>query len=231
MKGNKRNPVLNVALHLWRGYRFSILGFWIVLFAIYFIISVVLRTNGIEVNMNNAADIEGSWHGYSTAPKVYLLVIGILLTLASLSSFVANGVTRRHFFQGSSLLLLFFSLISAILITAGYPMEQLVYHLMDDDSKLSHPPLFQTAFEFFLLFFAYFGVGWLIGTGFYRFYWWIGIINCCLALVPIVLLEMTIAGTMQPFYKWALALLLTALPVFVTYAFLRRTAIRRKMVS
>jgi len=49
-------------------------------------------------------------------------------------------------------------------------------------------------FEYFCLFFAYFGSGWLIGSGFYRFDWKIGILISVAALLPAMAMEIVLSS-------------------------------------
>lgn len=179
------------------------------------------------------------------------MVIGILLTPISLASFVSNGVTRRDFIKGVSVVLSVYAAISALIITIGYPIEQLVYDRYGWQLEMKNPHLFTSAaqpgwifIEYFFLFFAYFGSGWLIGSGFYRFNWRIGMVLSLVGLVPAIAMEVVLSsdwmGTLlQSVLGVArtphaivilLAVIVGALLVALNFLTLRSVAIKKKSV-
>ncbi|WP_141502607.1 hypothetical protein [Paenibacillus luteus] len=246
MSGKRKHPVLNITDHLMYSYRWTIIGYWIVFLMIYIGIGILLNSNII---VDEDMDKVGVWEGASVSPKIFLLVIGILLTPMSLASFVSNGITRRHFVLGVSVSIAAFSAIFAVMMTAGYPIEQLIYDQNNWPLELRNPHLFTSTsqlgwifFEYFCLFFTYFGSGWLIGTGFYRFNWRIGVLITLVALLPSIAMEVLLSSDwmgslMQSVLEVQrtplaalvlLALLILGLIVLVNFMMLRRVAIKRK---
>lgn len=241
MMKSRRHPALHVALHLWSGYQRTLLRYWII-FTIAFVgINLILRDIGA---IDEEFNIYGIWSGASSPPKIFFLIIGIFITPLSLASYISNGITRKHFTSGALLVALGMSLLSTILLNAGYPIERIVVDLFGGFDTLKHPPLVRNAVEHFFLFLGYFCCGWTIGSGFYRFNWRIGMLICLLALVPPMLMEATVssAGYMQwfsysiktPFIAFGLEvvllLLLSAFSIAVNYWMLRRIAIKRKWI-
>ncbi|RJE87629.1 hypothetical protein D3P07_15035 [Paenibacillus sp. 1011MAR3C5] len=239
MIAKRKHPMLIVANNLWSGYRTSLIGYWIIFVAIFVGIHL-----GLPINMSKELGIgEGIWAGASISPKIYLLVIGILLTPVSLSSFVSSGITRKHFVGGAMLFTLLMSLISAIVMVVGFPVERLLTDWFGGQEILVTPPLLQSGVEFFLGFLGYFAIGWMIGSGFYRFSWQSGIAISILSLVPIIFIEM-VSGTgpielfgytmTRPSVSFMVEMLLVLLIVCIimalNYGMHRTVAIKRKLI-
>ncbi|MDQ0115765.1 hypothetical protein [Paenibacillus harenae] len=248
MNRKRRHPAINVALKLLYTYRWTIGIYWLVFLCIYVAIGVILRSPTVGAEM----DAQGIWEGASTSPKVFLLVIGILMTPLSLASFVSNGVTRRHFIWGVSGLLVVYSAISAIIMVIGYPIEQWIYDKYDWPLELSNPHLFKDAsqfglifVEYFFLFIAFFGSGWLIGSCFYRFNWKLAVVLILVAILPAMAMETVISADwigsiLQKAYDIERASLAAVIPlalcivalVFVSvFLLLRKVPVKRKVLS
>lgn len=241
MKQTGKHPALKVAGSLWSYYRFTLTWHWAIFVVAFVGINILLHR--LEVEDVNALS-DGIWAGSASSPKIFLLVIGILLTPISLASYVSFGITRKHFALGSILLLIGMSFVSAILMTLGYPIERVIYGMIGETADLVHPPLLQSAAEHLLLFVGYFSAGWMIGSGFYRNDWRIGTVICLLALIPIILMEATAESgglirfmsysfdfpAFAPWLELLLQLLIAAIMLAVNYLMLRKVAIRRKLV-
>jgi len=239
MTAKRKHPVWIVANNLWSGYRPSLIGYWIIFVAIFVGIHL-----GLPINLSKESGIgQGIWANASLSPKVYLLVIGILLTPISLSSFVSSGITRKHFVGGAILFTMLMSLISAIVMIVGFPVERLLTDWFGGQEILVTPPLLQYGVEFFLGFLGYLAIGWMIGSSFYRFSWQSGIVISILSLVPILLIEMVSgSGPIELFgytmtrlsisftVEMLLILLIVGIIMALNYGMLRKAAIKRKLI-
>lgn len=166
-----------------------IAGYWAIMGTVYAgIIATVLLVGDADVSI--WATSGGS------APKYFLMVIGIMLTTAYLPIYVGNGVTRRDFARAASLYIVAVAAVYAVLMTLGYVVEYNLYSAGDLFGGLKDPyPMrsFADAWSIFVaeLFVgaAYLCVGWLLGTCFYRLGTWWGIGLIPLTLVPAVVTE------------------------------------------
>ncbi|MHA6480633.1 hypothetical protein ACX1C1_01645 [Paenibacillus sp. strain BS8-2] len=237
MNGNaakeKRSPARNVAYHLWKAYRHVLIWFWLVFTVIFVGINELIMRGYIpDEEFKEAGSI---WSGASLSPRIFLLVLGILLTLGSLSSFVSNGVTRRAFARGGLLFIAGMSLICSLVVLIGYPIERMIIEISGAERILVHPNLLVEVLKNILLFFSYFCAGWMIGTGFYRFHWFKGLILCHLLVGVIILLEIV------PSLEWVnsasgnhainfvLLLLSCVCLAWINVRLLHRVVIRRKL--
>lgn len=238
MTAKRKHPVLIVGGNLWSGYRASLLSYWIIFVLVFVGINLFLPNN-----LSNQMETQGIWAGAGFSPKVYLLVIGILLTPVSMSSHVSNGITRKHFVGGTIVFAIPMSLISAVVITLGFPVEQLLRDWVGGNEIMANPSLMQSGVEFFLGFLGYYAVGWMIGSGFYRYNWKAGIVISILSLLPLILMEMvgstgvmdlfgtTVAWPEMPFLvEMLITLLIVAIIMAINYAMLRKAAIKRKLI-
>jgi hypothetical protein len=132
----------------------------------------------------------------SGAIKVYLLVIGILLTPMYLPVFVANGTTRCDFTRGSLAYGAIAATASALVIYLGYAVEGVIYRVNGWTHATGMGHLFLSPnepaavlVEYALLCLAYFLSGWLIGSGYYRFGWWKGLFFMAAGAIPLVGVE------------------------------------------
>lgn len=238
MTAKRKHQVFIVSKSLWSGYRASLLSYWIIFVLVFVGINVFLPNN-----LSNQMETHGIWAGAGFSPKVYMLVIGILLTPVSMSSYVSSGITRKHFVGGAILFTIPISLISAVVMTLGFPVEQLLRDWVGGKEIMANPSLMQSGVEFFLGFLGYFAVGWMIGSGFYRYNWKAGIVISILSLLPLILIEMvgstgvmdlfgtTFAWPEMPFLvEMLITLLIVAIVIAINYAILRKAAIKRKLI-
>ncbi|WP_138755705.1 hypothetical protein [Paenibacillus sinopodophylli] len=248
MTRKRRHPAHNVTHQLLFTYRWTFIVYWIVFIAIFIGIAVVL--NHLAPS-KEAMDSQSVWEGAANSPKVFLMVIGILLTPLSLASFVSSGVTRKHFIMGIGFFMMVMSAIFAFVMVAGYPIEQMIYDKNGWSLALNNPHIFTSSdqligifFEYFFLFFAYFGSGWMIGSGFTRFQWQIGIIISVVALLPAMAMEVVLSSDwmgslMQSVFEVersplaaviVLAIIVMASIIGLNYLLIRRVAIKKKVV-
>lgn len=249
MKSKRRHPALNAALRLMYAYRWTVGFYWLIYICTYVIIGILVNSPAV---FGDAVDAQGMWEGSSNSPKIFLMVIGILMTPMSLAGFVSNGVTRKHFICGAGILSVVLSAISAVIMTIGYPIEQWIYERLDWPHELNNPHLFTDTTqvwaifaEYFFLFAAYFGTGWLIGGLFYRFNWKLALFLCVFALLPAMAMEIVLAADwagqlLQTVFETerpamgvvlSLALIVTALTFGAAYLLLRHVTIKRKAIS
>lgn len=102
---------------------------------------------------------------------IFMLVTGILSTIIFLPIFIKNGVSRKAYFQGA--LFAAFGLASTIIGISAILTWIISLADMDAFSKVELSPLggnswLATIAAYFVTVMIYFGVGWLIGTAFYR---------------------------------------------------------------
>lgn len=238
----RKHPALNVALQLWSTHRWTILWYWLIFVLVMIVICIFMYSAGPE--KIESLD-ESYWLGSGGfSPKIFLLVIGILMTPVSLASFVSNGVTRKHFVAGSTLLMAALALLSSLVFAAGSLLESLVVDWIGFTVKMEHPPLFRVLVEQFFLFAGYSGTGWLIGSAFYRYHWRVGVIISVLSFVPITVMEILAdsAGIVKLFdfsitppalnfgLSAVLLAVITAALVALNYYMLRKVPIKRKLI-
>lgn len=246
MSGKRKHPVLNVAQHLIYSFRWTVIFYWLIYISIYVASAILTKS---DVNIGEDIDALGVWESASVSPKIFLMIIGIMLTPLSLASFVSNGVTRKHFIGGMSLVITVISALFALSITLGYAIEQFIYDQNQWPLELQNPHLFTSSaqsgwvfFEYFVLFFAYFGSGCLIGSGFTRFHWRMGIMFSLAALLPAMAMEGVLSSDwigklLQSILDVErnplavvvlLAVLVLAFTLGMNYFMLRRVAIKKR---
>jgi hypothetical protein len=237
MNGNsvkeRRSPAMNVAKHLWGTYRYILIWFWIVFAAIYVTINELIMRGYIpDEEIRESGSI---WEGASFSPRIFLLVIGILLTIGSFNSFVSNGITRRSFGKGGLAFAGAMSLVCAVVNLLGYPIERFIIDISGAERVLVHPNFVVEGLTTLILYFGYFCAGWLIGTGFYRFHWFKGLLVCWLAVAIMVGMEIVSemdiaeAAAADAGVKLLVLAALAALAAWLNATFLRKVAVKRKL--
>lgn len=166
-----------------------IAGYWGIMATIYTAIIVTVLLVG-DTDVSIWATSGGS------APKYFLMVIGIMLTTAYLPVYVGNGVTRRDFARAASIYIAAVAAVYAVFMTVGYVVEYSVYSSAELLGGLKDPYPMQSVGDGLSIFVAelcvgaaYLCVGWLLGTCFYRFGTWWGIGLIPLTLVPALVTE------------------------------------------
>lgn len=229
----KRSPAMNVAYHVWGTYWHSLIWFWGIFTVVYVGINELMMRGYIE--SDEIRESGSIWVGASFSPRIFLLVMGILLTIGSFNSFVSNGITRRSFGKGGLVFAAVMSLICAIVNLLGYPVERLIIHVSGSERLLLHPNLVVDGITNLILYFVYFCSGWMIGTAFYRFHWFKGLLICWLAVAIMVgieiLNEMEIVGAaaVDTGIKLLALAIIGSLVVWLNATFLRKVTVKRKL--
>ncbi|MFD0960842.1 hypothetical protein [Paenibacillus chungangensis] len=247
MNWKAQSPVYRVARHLCASHMRVMLWYWIIFIVVLIVVGALLNhfgVNGGEKDMLQST---------SYSPKIFLLVLGILLTSLSMPSYVTNGITRKHFAMGAILNILFLSVICAILQSAGVYAGGWIYGLLSIKQEWGGTALFQSLLTSILLYVLYFTYGWLIGSSYYRFGWMLGTgITIIVGIVVVTmekLLEAFYAGGQQTnftiaglgkisFYMADLGFAFVHVIIFVAASLLgvancfvlRHAAIRRKIM-
>ncbi|MBU5349477.1 Tat pathway signal protein [Paenibacillus lautus] len=120
--------------------------------------------------------------------KGFMLVIGIISAYGFLSYYVRNGITRRDFFKGAALAAVYLSLAFPVvvglvhwiigMVTSHDASSTLLLQKFDNNWLL-------ILVSYGVQIFIYYLMGWMIGSGFYRFGWIRGLGWIALALVLI----------------------------------------------
>lgn len=158
---------------------FMIWSVWFL--AIVFIVYLVLKTIGTNMNLNPQ-----SFLSFAYGPsKTYMLIIGIISIYGFLTFYVKQGVTRKMYFIGAAISSVIISIILMIVAGIITIIEQMFDHSIDFTSFLgSDASWLLTVIVFSLNILVYYAVGWMIGAGFYRF----GVLGGILYIVLGVLL-------------------------------------------
>jgi hypothetical protein len=241
MTGNRKHPALNVAGWITYGFRWPLIIYWI-LYVLMFI-GLGIADSIFNFSGDNASSI---WEGFGISPKIFLMVLGIMLTPFMLAGFVSNGVTRRRFVQGVTLMIGLLSVLFALVITIAYPVEAYIFEQKGWPIELDSHHIFTSREQYVLIFlehlltfFTYFGSGWMFGSLFYRFDWRIAMLLLLPAMAPFILLEVAVSlnGISE---KLGLTLGLTQLiglliclvtaasVIWLNYAMLRTVTIKKK---
>lgn len=165
-------------------------GYWAIMLPVYVtIVSVVVAVGDTDVSI--WATSGGS------APKYFLLAVGVMLTTAFLPTYVGNGVTRRDFAYGASLYILAVAGVYAVVMTLGYVFEYTLYTSADLMGNLNDPYPVQSAGDALTQLvaelcvgIAYLCCGWVMGSCFYRFGTLWGIV-----LIPVTILPAAVTET------------------------------------
>ncbi|MDQ7905596.1 hypothetical protein RB614_13830 [Phytohabitans sp. ZYX-F-186] len=164
-------------------------GYWAIMLPIYAaIVALVLAVGDVDVSI--WATSGGS------APKYFLLAVGVMLATVYLPVYVGNGVTRRDFALGASLYILLAAAVYAVFMTLGFAIEYPIYSARDLMGNLTDPyPVRSMADALAMLVgqllvgAVYLVCGWLMGTCFYRLGAWWGIVLIPLTVLPAVVTE------------------------------------------
>ncbi|QGH32880.1 hypothetical protein GI584_01900 [Gracilibacillus salitolerans] len=128
-----------------------------------------------------------------TSTKIYMLVIGIISSLAFFAHYVQNGITRKDYFSGSAIaaeglafsIMFIASIINGILYIIeplkGYLPDNANIGFLDMTSTWMIPML-----VFSLIIFGFYLAGWLIIAGYQRYGGW-----GCVAFILIALLSVS----------------------------------------
>jgi hypothetical protein len=167
-----------------------ITSYWAIMASVYAVIVVPVATWGTP-DVSIWATSGGS------APKYFLLALGIMVTTVFLPIYVGNGVTRRHFAFGASVYVIWVAAIYAVVMAIGYVVERPLYVANDLIAGLEDPYPVQSFGDWLTVLVAealvglvYLCVGWFLGSAFYRLGALWGIAVTPLAALPVVATEM-----------------------------------------
>jgi hypothetical protein len=207
-----------------------------------FIIAVMVALEVIFTRFADAADLptDGLWSLVAgSAVKYWLLVVGILLSVMNLRTFVTNGITRRQFTGGAAIFGIVVAVGLAFVVLLGHIVESVALGAVAGPGE--HTALTAGAaigeFGRNLPALLAFGLsGWLIGAAYYRFSPFIGTALLVPAMVPAGLTTwMLSVGDVAPIsdaplpYWPALAIVLAAVAIgyLAVQRILGQAAIRR----
>jgi hypothetical protein len=164
-------------------------GYWAIMLPIYTVIVAVVVAVG-DTDVSIWATSGGS------APKYFLLAIGVMLTTVYLPVYVGNGVTRRDYALGASLYVLAVAAVYAVIMTLGFAFEHALYTSADLMGGLDEPYPVQSVADGLATLVGELFVGivylccaWLMGSCFYRFGNWWGIVLIPVTVLPAVFTE------------------------------------------
>lgn len=167
-----------------------IAAYWAIMISIYAVIIAIIVIWG-DTDVSIWATSGGS------APKYFLLALGIMITNLFLPIYVGNGVTRRHFTLGASAYVVGVAAIYAVVMALGYGVEYSIYAADDLIASQDQPYPVQSFRAGLTVLVAeafvglvYLCVGWFVGSAFYRLGVVWGIALAPLAALPVVAAEM-----------------------------------------
>ncbi|MGN8647288.1 hypothetical protein ACTNEO_14770 [Gracilibacillus sp. HCP3S3_G5_1] len=160
--------------------------FWYMLVILAFFLIIPLFTAEMELNFLSTV---------YTSTKVYMLVIGIISSLAFFTHYVRNGITRKDYFSGSAIaaagLSISIMVIASIINGILYMIEPLKAYL-PDNANIGFLDMTSTwiipVVVFSLIIFGFYQAGWLIIAGYQRYGGWgcIGFILIALLYVSLI---------------------------------------------
>jgi hypothetical protein len=182
---------------------------------------------------------------FSAGPRWLLFAAGLMMTVVLLPTMLVHGVTRRTFAVAGGVVTVLLAVASAIPMAAGYLAQRELLPGAVMPHPAENPHLFDSetqvllvVVEHALVFAAYVLGGWLVGSCFYRFGWLRGFLMLPLALLPLALVETTLASNwggfigpdLRPAAGVAIALSLLVLAIAGAAAWMlnRRVPIRPK---
>jgi hypothetical protein len=169
--------------------------FWSILIVVFAIV-LTARASTAEVDTS-------TWLWMGSSPKIFALVIGILLPTLALPRWVSHGITRRAFTFAADIIVGAIAIMGAALVAVGYAAESVVYRAVGLQDALDDLPLrlfadssawYLIVVQYALLFGAYAITGWLIGAGYYRWGALRGTLFLIPAALPLVATEAILVG-------------------------------------
>jgi hypothetical protein len=117
--------------------------------------------------------------------------IGFMITGIYLPVALANGVTRRSFAVGASIVVSAVGLVVATALVSGYLVEFAIYREFGAAQAFTTPHLYSSATdvpvilaEGLIVVTAHMAAGWVIGTVYYRLRWFWGTVLLPLTAAP-----------------------------------------------
>lgn len=167
------------------------------------VVAVAAAALGLVVDALGSGVERSVWEYADDPARWVLFVIGILLAVVVLPTYVAHGVTRGRFtLAGTGFGAVLASLV-ALYLAAGFLIERAVFAAAGRPHTFADEHLFTTAFEVHLVLAeyavlgaAYLVAGWLVGICYYRFGGWRGTLALPLTTLPLFTIE-NVVGTGQ----------------------------------
>jgi hypothetical protein len=137
-----------------------------------FAAAVVVLTIGIHVlgTVNRSV-----WDPAVTIVRWFALGYGLYLVNRLLAVYVAHGRTRREFLHSVAVFVVGAGAVLAVLLTAGFALEAVLYRVMDLPQRVAPERLFDSPTEYPRVFLSYWAmlviwttIGLLLAAGFYR---------------------------------------------------------------
>jgi hypothetical protein len=130
-----------------------------------------------------------------TAPKWFLFIFSLVMAV-EVKVYVSYGITRRHVFGASAIVVGATALGFALLTLAIYLLEQMIFQSRGIADRLAQDLLISTPVDAValvaassLIFVLYAACGWMVGAGYYRFGPWWGSLFVTPACAPLAAVE------------------------------------------
>lgn len=161
MKTNNR--MLKVAIDMtWVQLMWSAVFMFIV-----FVVYVGMHAMGGNVEFSRQAFHEFTFLSFVFNPaRIFLLIVGISSVSGFLTFFVRHGITRKDYFYGAVLSTILITLLIHGISGMVSAVEHGLFNPLEVESEM---PIIATVLINTLQTLVYFGAGWMIGAGFYRF--------------------------------------------------------------
>ena len=139
-------------------------------------IGFTLTILGITFAIAALAEVTQSiWEPASQVPRWFAFAMGVHLAYGVMPLHIAHGQTRREFARQAVVLMLMFAAATAVLMTAGFVIERVVYAIADWPQTLTEEHLYSSTSDYPLIYLEHLLVmlvwmagGALIGASFYR---------------------------------------------------------------
>lgn len=165
---------------------------------VWFVVTVVVifLVIGVIVDLATGGTSESIWENSQYATRYFPLSMGIMITAAYLPVAIASGVTRRSFGWAGAGVVIALSGLMAVLEAGGYLIEYGLYRLIGEVPEFTTPHLFDQGYQFWIIVpevwiivAANVGVGWLIGSAYYKWGWLGPTLALPLLLLPLLAVE------------------------------------------
>lgn len=165
----------------------------------------------------------------NNASAIFMLIVGILYTYGFLDYYVKFGITRKNFFKAAlfasvllSIVLAFFFVLMVLLLEGVFSLIGIPIPWTEGISENGILSALTSFSTFTITHFAYFLIGWLIGLGFYRFLWKIGLLFVAASVVLVSLLELLHGSLFStaPISLFPEAWMITGFPAYLITALL-----------
>ena len=139
-------------------------------------IGFTLTVLGITFAIAALGDVTQSiWDPASQVARWFVFAMGVHVAYGVMPLHIAHGQTRRDFAKRAVIFMLMFAGATAVLMTAGFVIERVVYAIADWPQTLTEEHLYSSAsdyaliyLEHLLLMLVWVAGGALIGAAFYR---------------------------------------------------------------